>query len=73
MTSGLPALKDKKKRKRLVIPKEAMAPRLSPAKKSKSQKFKEKVIRRSNYLLNSSNNIALSPAKSAIEETKAKA
>jgi hypothetical protein len=50
-----------------------MAPRPSPAKKSKSQKSKEKATRRSNYLLNSSNNIASSPTKSAIKETKAKA
>jgi hypothetical protein len=50
-----------------------MAPRPSPAKKSKSQKSKEKATRRSNYLLNSSNNIALLSTKSAIKETKAKA
>jgi hypothetical protein len=73
MTSGLPTLKDKKKHKRLVVPKEVIAPRPSPAKKSKSQKSKEKATRRSNRLLNSSNNIALSPAKSAIEKTKTKA
>jgi hypothetical protein len=36
MTSGLPALKDKKKYKRLVISKKVMAPRPSLAKKSKS-------------------------------------
>ena len=36
MTSGLPALKDKKKHKRLVVSKEVIAPRLSPTKKSKS-------------------------------------
>ena len=73
MTSRLPALKDKKKRKRLVILKEVIIPRLSPTKKSKSQKSKEKATHYSNYLLNSSNNIALSPIKSAIKETKAKA
>jgi hypothetical protein len=73
MTSRLPALKDKKKYKRLVILKKVMALRPSPAKKSKSQKSKEKITRRSNYLLNSFNNIALLPTKSAIEETKAKA
>jgi hypothetical protein len=50
-----------------------MAPRPSLIKKSKSQKSKEKVTRRFNRLLNSSNNITLSPTKSAIEETKAKA
>ena len=36
MTSGLPALKDKKKHKRLVISKKVIAPRPSPTKKSKS-------------------------------------
>jgi hypothetical protein len=36
MTSRLPTLKDKKKHKRLIIPKEVIAPRPSPAKKSKS-------------------------------------
>ena len=73
MTSGLPALKDKKKRKRPVVPEEVMAPGPSPAKKSKSQKSKEKATRRSNCLLNSSNNITLSLTKSAIKKTKAKA
>jgi hypothetical protein len=36
MTNRLPALKDKKKRKRLVISKKVIAPRLSLTKKSKS-------------------------------------
>ena len=73
MTSRLPTLKDKKKHKRLVVSKEVMAPRLSPTMKSKSQKSKEKATRHFNYLLNSSNNIALLPIKLAIKETKAKA
>ena len=73
MINRLLTLKDKKKHKRLIIPKKVIAPRLSSTKKSKSQKSKEKATRCSNRLLNSSNNIALSPAKSAIKETKAKA
>ena len=50
-----------------------MAPRLSPAKKSKSQKSKEKATYYSNYLSNNFNNITLLSTKSAIKETKAKA
>jgi hypothetical protein len=73
MTNRLPTLKDKKKYKRLVIPKKVIVPRPSLTKKSKSQKSKEKATRRSNRLSNSFNNIISSPIKSAIEETKAKA
>ena len=73
MTNRLPTLKDKKKYKHLVIPKEVIVLKPSPIKKSKSQKFKEKITRRLNYLLNNSNNITLLPIKSAIKETKAKA
>ena len=73
MTSRLSALKDKKKHKRLVVPKEVIAPRPSPTKKSKSQKSQEKATHCFNCLLNSSNNITLLPIKSAIKETKAKA
>ena len=50
-----------------------MAPRPSLTKKSKSQKSKEKATYRSNYLLNSSNNITLLLTKSTIKEIKAKA
>ena len=73
MTSRLPALKDKKKHKRLIISKEVIALRLSLTKKSKSQKSKEKATHCFNYLLNNFNNIALLSIKSAIKETKAKA
>ena len=73
MTSGLPTLKDKKKHKRPIISKKVIALRLSLTKKSKSQKSKKKITRCSNCLLNSFNNIALSPIKLAIKETKAKA
>ena len=73
MTNRLPTLKDKKKHKRLIVPKEVITLRPSPAKKSKSQKCKKKTTRHFNYLLNSFNNITLSLIKSAIKETKAKA
>ena len=73
MTSGLSALKDKKKYKRLVIPKKVIVLRPSLIKKSKSQKSKEKITYYFNYLLNSFDNITLLLIKSAIEETEAEA
>ena len=73
MTSGLPALKDKKKHKCLVVFKKVIVPRLSLTKKSKSQKSKKKVTYCFNCLLNNFNNITLLLIKLTIKETKAKA